>query len=326
MGSQLVVLWRTSTSCNLNCHFCAYAQSQNLLRKSTSLAELERMSQLLAEYQHKTQNRVLVSWLGGEPLLWPELEQASAFYWQREISLSLTTNGLLLDHARIQKFIFKYLSEITVSLDIEATSHDRYRGKKCFESILEKLQKLVQQRNKLHSKVKMRVNAILMRDNHRHLDSFIEILEQSGVDEVTFNELGGIERPEFWPLQRLLPNDILRIKETLAKKKTNTLLIKMNPSYLKRMLATAQNQSLCIENCRAIEEFLFIDEHSRMSPCTFTSQEAATQLQDIQCVEDLMRLKAKFAEMHQRELKVGPCSNCRSTYNYGKFSEMTTAP
>lgn len=69
----MIVLWRVTERCNLACGFCAYDRRLPGIRLEAQSADVKRFAGLLGAYQQVTGTRVLVSWLGGEPLLWEPL-------------------------------------------------------------------------------------------------------------------------------------------------------------------------------------------------------------------------------------------------------------
>lgn len=75
---DLLVLWRVFEHCNLACQFCGYSKS---LHRPRAVAEPERVlafGKVLGDYARLSGRRVSVSWLGGEPLLWPDLHALSS--------------------------------------------------------------------------------------------------------------------------------------------------------------------------------------------------------------------------------------------------------
>ena len=69
----MIILWRLTTLCNLACGFCAYDRTVPQPRVHMPADEVERIAGLFADYHQRTGSPVLLSWLGGEPLLWPGL-------------------------------------------------------------------------------------------------------------------------------------------------------------------------------------------------------------------------------------------------------------
>lgn len=66
----MIVVWRVTDSCNLNCPFCAFDKRLSMARRAVSPETVERMIRVLADYREATGEPVLLSWLGGEPLTW----------------------------------------------------------------------------------------------------------------------------------------------------------------------------------------------------------------------------------------------------------------
>ena len=263
---------------------------------------------------------VLVSWLGGEPLLWPILSQASEIVKSCGLSLAITTNGIELSDLIKRRLLLEQYNEVTISLDIEKGTHDTFRGKNCFDLVFSNISTLVKERNKNQSSLKIRVNSILMADNVRYLSTFIESLNSIGVDEVTFNELGGIERPEFWLAHRLKNHHLEIIKSELKKSQAFDIKVKLPPTYFSRMLATANETKLSVKNCMACTDFLFIHENGKISPCTFTNDYSGYLNTDITSSENLQMIQKNFQAMNTKLIVDGPCSDCKSTFNFGKFN------
>jgi sulfatase maturation enzyme AslB (radical SAM superfamily) len=316
-STSLIVLWRVFTFCNLDCAFCAYAKSQKIPRPSVAYSDIQRMGQLLNKHKQTTGSQIMVSWLGGEPFLWKELERASQLYYSLGLNVSLTTNGTQLSKSAARDFVVNYVSEITISLDVHHTTHDRFRGYPTFSSIVESTRQLIQLRNQKQAPTKIRVNAILMRDNVKFVTDFIVQLDQIGVDEVTFNELGGIERPDFWEQHRLEPAHIQQLMPQLYHARPRYLKVLANPKYLERLQASAESRKLPISNCRAISRLLFIDEHGRMGPCPFMAPSTGAHISSLQTPADLPCLESKFRQAQGGK----PCLDCKSTLNFGKFDK-----
>ena len=70
----MIIVWRVVDRCNLSCPFCAFDKSLGFPRSQTDPAEIIRFAGVLADYQARTGDPVLLSWIGGGPLLWAPLE------------------------------------------------------------------------------------------------------------------------------------------------------------------------------------------------------------------------------------------------------------
>lgn len=96
-------------NCQLNCPYCCF---RNMPRDDTQL-ELNEFC-LAVDVLHKYGLKALEFAGGGEPLLWDSFEQAVDYVYNKNLKISLVTNGILLDS--ISKEVLKKLSWIRVSL------------------------------------------------------------------------------------------------------------------------------------------------------------------------------------------------------------------
>src|SRR4051794_13943018 len=113
---MLIVVWRITERCNLGCAFCAYSRTLERTRSEADPVEMRRFGKVLADFQQATGQRVLISWLGGEPLLWSALGEVSEYFTGTlGLALSTTTNGTALAKPRIRGLLATHFSEITVS-------------------------------------------------------------------------------------------------------------------------------------------------------------------------------------------------------------------
>src|SRR5512134_498073 len=92
--SRLLVIWRVTEACDLGCAYCEYRRGLRQPRRSAEAGAVLAFGRVLAEYAEVTGREVMISWLGGEPLLWPPLWDVSAtLRREHKLALSLTTSG-----------------------------------------------------------------------------------------------------------------------------------------------------------------------------------------------------------------------------------------
>jgi hypothetical protein len=144
-----------------------------------------------------------------------------------------------------------------------------------------------------------------------------------GIRELTFNQLGGIDRPEFYPGNRLLPEQAERFAAELPYIQQKALLKGLKifgaRPYLERIIATSRDIAIPIDDCSPGTKFLFIDEENRVSPCNFTTQGYGIPLSEIKTADDLLQLPARFRHKQINE-RAMPCNNCHSTQVFAKFN------
>lgn len=319
----MIVVWRITQHCNLRCLFCEWDRTLPRPRTAADPREVMRLATLLADWQATTGRPVLVSWLGGEPLLWPALPQVAAHLHGLGLSQSATTNGTTLAQAQVQDFVLRHFAELTVSVDGFADFHDPLRGWRGGHARLREAVSALAMRRRHRHALRLRANVVLMRQNIHRFAALCEALAGWGIDEITFNALGGRDRPEFYPDHALQPADLAALRallpalrDALAARGTR---LAGDGVYLDRLAAGARGEPVAIADCGPGREFLFIDEHGRIAPCDFTVARYGVPGSAIKDVAGLLALPAHFAA-RQRGARAAACDDCRSTRVFAKFS------
>ncbi|MBI3243524.1 MAG: radical SAM protein [Chloroflexi bacterium] len=321
---ELVVVWRITEHCDLGCAFCAYSRHLRRPRLSAGPAQVLAFGALLKEYATTYQRDVLVSWLGGEPLRWPPLFKVShTFKNGFNLRLGVTTNGTALNSESVRRRLVEDFDQLTISVDGLGDFHDRGRDAPgLFEQLRLNIQSLSElKRNTGHGPL-LRVNTILMRDNIRNFETLCRAVAEWGVQEITFNALGGRDRPEFFPDHRLLPEQVEQFCEALpgirARMAQPGLTILGSEHYLERLQNWSLNLQSPISDCSPGQRFLFIDERGFIAPCSFTLQDYGIHLSEIRGPRDLAQLPSRLAT-RKRDKMSAPCFDCPSTHVFGKF-------
>lgn len=326
MSRPLVVLWRTTTACDLACPFCAYARDVPQPRLAVAREPVLAFGQVLRDWAQAEQRPVLVSWLGGEPLYWPPVFEISRVF-QHELGLrvSATTNGTALRAARVREQVVENFAELTLSLDGADAFHDQIRRT---PGLLAQLRRDVAALSTLNaqrgSPLKLRVNTVLLRDNYAQFPALCALACELGATELTFNALGGRDRPEFYPAHHLLPEQLADLARTLPALRARFAPLGLHllgsAAYVERLQSAINNQQSPITNCSPGTSFLFIDEHHRVAPCSFTTTGYGLPLAEISDLAALRALPARFAAQQRAHLQPS-CYDCPSTQVFGKFGE-----
>lgn len=319
---QLVIVWRIHDACSLNCGFCGYSRELAWERKSAALAEVLQFGRILGEVQAHPGRSILVSWLGGEPLSWPALVEASRAFQQRfGLRLGVTTNGVPLASRDIRRTLLAHFEQLTVSIDGLQPFHDAVRGQPgLFDQLQHNLAAL--QQEDTNRQLWRRVNTVLMRDNMGQFAVFAEQMAKWGFHELTFNQLGGVERPEFFARHRLLGWQIDELEQELPALREQMaergMTISGSERYLHRIRASAANERLAIDDCRPGKDFLFINTEGFISPCSFSSAEYGIHVSEIRSARDFLELPPRFrAERANQRLRA--CDDCHATHVFDKF-------
>lgn len=320
----MIVLWRVTTRCNLSCAFCAFDRRLPFTRTSADPSAIRRFLDLLADYQQTRHDPVLVSWLGGEPLLLPALPELTAHAIARGLRISATTNGTTLESLKVRHHLLDHYSELTISLDSADDAHDAIRSSPgLFQALRKNVSALAEARRVGTRPLKLRVNTVLLRSTIDRFPELVREVASWGVDELTFNLLGGRDRPEYFPENRPLPAQFALFAERLTQLRAEFaprgLVISGSQSYLDRLHAAVQDIPRPVTDCGPGERFLFIDELGSVSPCSFTSGTLAVPLTDFRTAADISALPVRFS-LARSTNRPGVCDDCPSTQVFEKFS------
>ena len=300
-------------------------------RMQADAAQVERVAQLLMYWSQTRDERLLLSWLGGEPLLVPWLLPLSAQLRvvaqssSLDLALSLTTNGTRLADARVRQALLANFTEITVSIDAWGRAHEQLRGwAGGFQTLNESMQKLFSERVISGSNMRVRINVVLMRNTIAEFPALCNALSLWPINEISFNALGGRDRPEFYAKNALSAQDLDQFASTLpalrAQLGAKNIRLVGDENYLNRLKQIANRWALPVRDCQPGQRFLFIDERGRMAPCHFTSDAYGLALHAIQSISDLDAALAGFA-VCQAQHPAGACADCMSTQVFGKFKQ-----
>lgn len=291
---RLVIVWRVTERCDTACDFCAYDVR---LRRSRRDFDAERARAFGARVARWARGRrVLVSWLGGEPLLWRPLRDVSRELRDLGLEIGVTTNGRALGDDEARRWAAEELDELTLSIDGPPAVHDALRHRQgAGAELLETLGAI--RRSRRNGRPLLRVNTVLMRGN---VAAFPELVELCGAaDEITFNALGGADRPEFFADNRLRPGDLEGLPDSPR--------LRGGPGYLAKLRASARGAVTPVEDCGPGRRFWFIEIDGRLAPCSFTVADQGVLLEEI----DLDSLP-----FHSR---APACADCPSTQVHAKF-------
>ena len=319
----MVIVWRVLETCNLSCPFCAYDKRLAIPRNVADPEHIARFIELLGRWRRHSGQDVLVSWLGGEPLLWKPLDELTRLARANGIEISTTTNGTSLGSQKVRHHLMECYKEVTFSVDGFSDFHDQMRGwPGAFSKLSRGVRLLAEECRLTGAQLRLRANVVLMRGNIVRFPDLCRELASWGISEISFNQLGGRDRPEFFPDNRLMPNDVETLKELLPPLRLELAAQSANllggGAYLDRIRDSALEIELPISDCRVANQFIFIDEHGSIAPCSFAAGHFGVRVGDMRDVADLDELAGRL-NAHQRHKPSAECSNCRSTQQFSKF-------
>jgi MoaA/NifB/PqqE/SkfB family radical SAM enzyme len=168
----------------------------------------------------------------------------------------------------------------------------------------------------------VRVNTVLMHENIGEFRALCRALAGLGVEELTFNRLGERDRPEFFAAHRPTPAQLVRFAAELPVLRRELaaqgLTILGAHAYLERLLSLERGERVSVGDCEPGRRFLFVDEHGKIAPCSFTLDSYGELPAELEAAVDVSALPRRFLA-RQRSKRAGACDDCRSTQVFEKF-------
>jgi radical SAM protein with 4Fe4S-binding SPASM domain len=216
---------------------------------------------------------------------------------------------------------------LTVSVDGFSGLHDPMRGWiGGFEKLRHWAPALAREARTSGSSLKLRANIVLM---HQNITDFAELcleLAEWGIAEITYNRLGGRDRPEFYPAHRLTQADVnfleAQLPEIRLQLRDRSAILIGGEEYLTRIRASTLDERIPIEDCEAGQRFLFIDEVGRVSPCGFTTLDYGVDIRTVTTAADIAALPGVFRKLRDAR-RSEQCNDCHSTQVCGKFTGIS---
>lgn len=302
--------------CNLKCTYCAaggdgtYGDPVNKINVEKTLPQLQFFIE-----RCKPNTTFNLSFIGGEPLLYPEAIKLIYDYVVNEgtkknlnCRFMLTTNGTLVSDA-ILDLLKTMKINVTVSLDGEAKVNDQLRpaknGKSSTAMTLAGLQKLHKIREQLES---LGVSAVFSKNLGNLVDTY-QFFETLNVDWYEFNFSYSENSTE---AQKIYLQQMDQIAYLAWKKGGEKALRKIKVFNLYFDLLDRQQQ---VENfCGAGKSFLMIDAKNQVSTCPWE----AGNLRDLVAgPENLEVLSEKLNRYQKPLIELNNCQSCWAKYLCG---------
>ena len=320
----MIIVWRVTERCNLACRFCGFDRTLHRSRADADPEEVDAFGAVLSRYRRETGQPVLVSWLGGEPLLWPHLSDLTRrFVCDYGLAVSATTNGAPLASPTLREHIVRYYAELTVSVDGIGPTHDALRRwKNGYKALRWAVSSLVAERQRAGRGPRIRANMVLTRDNALQLFDLAAELAGMGFDEMTFNQLGGRHRPGYHSRHRLLPEQADWIAREAPRRRPQLahkgIQLRGGDDYLERLRASSRDVPVRSNRCRPGEGFLFIEVDGRAGPCSDTSDSCGVSVRRLDSVAAIEQLPREYAHT-VAERRPKACEDCTNTRGFRKF-------
>ncbi len=169
----LFVKLKLTWNCNLRCQMC------NHWRERVSDMPVEFFQNIVSELAELGCKRIHLS--GGEPLLYPQIFELIEHIRKKNIKLTMTTNGTLINEKIAQKIGDLQVSNINISLDSPlANIHDEVRGlKNAFRRTLRGIELL-----KKYHQAKLQINMVVNPLNYTSVSEIPDLAYNMGAHNI----------------------------------------------------------------------------------------------------------------------------------------------
>lgn len=151
-GKAKTVTFVVTQDCQLRCNYCYVVGKNSHCRMDFQVAR-KTIDYLLNHRELFDSESLIIDFIGGEPLLEIDLiDEICAYFkltafkldhpWFNSYRFSLSTNGILYNHERVQQFIRQNKTHISISISVDGTKekHDSQRvypdGSGCYDEVV----------------------------------------------------------------------------------------------------------------------------------------------------------------------------------------------
>ena len=166
-----LVVWNFTNTCNLRCRHCYQSASAETMRVEMTTEQALDAVDLMAE-----EGLAYVAMSGGEPLARPDFFQVAERIVERDMGLSVATNGTLLSEEVVGRLVDVGCELVQVSLDGVRETHDEFRGVRCFDRVVEGIS------NAAASELGVAVSMAVTRLNLGEVRQVMDLAEGLGAD------------------------------------------------------------------------------------------------------------------------------------------------
>jgi MoaA/NifB/PqqE/SkfB family radical SAM enzyme len=244
------VLWEITNRCNYPCGYCIF--SCNPKEDPNELTTEEVENALNGLHQKNFTN---IKFTGGEPFIRKDFMQILRRAKKLGLNLDISTNASLISPATASE-----LSDLVDMVHVSVDGHNREvheeaRGKGTYKPTIRGLNYLTQSGNYV------RVGTVIFKGNERHLESTVQSISSIGANEIIFSFME--------PVGRL--NGDTRIISTRTIEDVKTEIKSLAEKYPQIKVNYSFTEAPTCEQgrCPAVGRFLYIDNHGRLSPCTW---------------------------------------------------------
>src|SRR6185369_1796622 len=293
LRSPVNLTWEVSLACNLRCSHCLSSSGEPAIGELTREEALDLVEQL---HEAKV---FQVNFGGGEPFMRPDFEEILDACHARGIMTCVSTNGTLLDQARVSRLAESNMIAIQVSMDgATRETCDAIRGRGVYDKAIEAVKLLAATR------IPTSINTVLTTQNCGEIPAMHEMARSLGVSlRVSRFRLSG-RGADNWESLRPTPSQLIEFSDWLSQSGD----VRTGDSFFS--LTSQERQGLGLNLCGAAKLTCCVSPTGHMYPCAFlqTDRFEAGDLRtsSFQEIWDNSEIYASF-----RSLRIHSCEECQ---------------
>jgi len=293
LRSPVNLTWEVSLACNLRCSHCLSSSGEPAKDEMTTAEALDLVEQL---YEARV---FQVNFGGGEPFMRPDFEEILAACHGRGIMTCISTNGTLLDSARVERLAATRLVAIQVSMDgAKRETCDAIRGAGVYDQAIAALKLLAK------SRIPTSINTVLTAQNAAEIPALHDLAKELGVSLRVSRFRPSGRGADNWQSLKPSPSQLLEFSEWLAKSGE----VRTGDSFFS--LTSQERQGLGLNLCGAAKLTCCVGPTGNMYPCAFLQTErfqaGSLREQSFQQIWDDSEIYASF-----RSLRIHSCEECK---------------
>lgn len=182
--------------CNHNCYYCHYKNPYLELDEynPSDYIPHDKMMEIIDDMGIMGVKAVTFSG-GGEPLVYPYIEEAMERVLEKNIDLSIITNGSMLTGKKAE--LLAAAKWVRISIDsIDRKNYAKIRG--ISESAMDILQKNIKEFAKIkNDNCELGVNFVIGKENYKEIEAVARMMKDLGVNHVKFAALFSNETEKY---------------------------------------------------------------------------------------------------------------------------------
>lgn len=171
------VAFKITYACNLNCYMCNQRNETHKDKKHHNANLDIKAAKNVIDQVEKYKPQIYI-W-GGEPLIYPDLDELLEYTNEKKLTTCITTNGTLL-HKHVESIVMNKVAEIAVSLDGPKEVHESIRScKGIFDDIIRGLEMLKEYKKSHHAVLPIvDLHIVITALNHSMLYDFVKWINE----------------------------------------------------------------------------------------------------------------------------------------------------